>query len=98
MLATLNKTKPEESKENRVLLGVWLRELRETLHLSQRNLADALHLDYYTFISQLENGRGKIPAQRYTEWASALEQDPKTFVRKLLFYYEPETYHILFDE
>lgn len=98
MLATLNKAKPEESKENRVLLGSWLRGLREKLHLSQRNLADALHLDYYTFISQLENGRGKIPAHRYTEWALALGQKPKPFVQKLLFYYEPETYHILFDE
>lgn len=96
MLAELNKTKLDESKENRVMLGIWLRELREAQGLSQRGLADALNLDYYTFISQLENGRGKIPAQRYAEWAHALGQDPKAFVKKLLSYYEPETYKILF--
>ena len=98
MLAEMQKTTPEESKEQRAALGIWLKELREQQGLSQRDLAATLSLDYYTFISQLENGRGKIPAHRYAEWAIALGQEPKSFVKTLLKYYEPLTYQILFDD
>ncbi len=98
MLAELHKTTPEENKEQRAIFGHWLKSLREAEGLSQRDLADRLALDYYTFISQLENGRGKIPAHRYGEWAAALGQDPRSFVRTLLRYYEPLTYQILFED
>jgi transcriptional regulator with XRE-family HTH domain len=97
MLAVLNKSTPEEVREQRITLGLWLRALREDQGLSQRDLAERLSLDYYTFISQLENGRGKIPVHRYTEWATALNQNPKDFVMTLLKYYEPTTYEILFS-
>ena len=85
-------------KEPRSELGVWLRCLREARGLSQRQLADLLSLDYYTFISQLETGRGKIPSSRYLDWANALNQNPKAFMVVLLSYYEPEAYDILFGE
>ena len=98
MLAESHKFTPEEAKEPRATLGLWLKSLREAAGLSQRDLADRLSLDYYTFISQLENGRGKIPAHRYVEWAQALEQNPKSFVRELLRFYEPLTYQILFED
>lgn len=98
MLAEAQKASPEEAKEQRAALGVWLKELREEQQLSQRELADRLSLDYYTFISQLENGRGRIPVHRYAEWAAALGKDKRAFVRKLLYYYEPTTYRILFDD
>jgi len=98
MLAELHKSTPEEAKEQRATLGLWLKSLREAKGLSQRDLADRLLLDYYTFISQLENGRGKIPSHRYAEWAEALDQEPRNFVRELLRYYEPLTYQILFED
>jgi len=98
MIASQHKASPEESKEHRLTLGVWLRELREARGLSQRELADTLGLEYYTFISQLENGRGKIPSGRYRDWANALGQDSKMFVRKLLMHYDPVSYDILFSE
>jgi transcriptional regulator with XRE-family HTH domain len=98
MLAEVHKISPEEAKEQRSALGLWLKDLREQGGLSQRELADKLSLDYYTFISQLENGRGRIPVHRYAEWADALGQDRRSFVKTLLFYYEPSTYYILFDD
>jgi len=98
MLAELHKTSPEATKEQRLSLGLWLRSLREERGLSQRELADILSLDYYTFISQLENGRGKIPTHRYVEWANALGHKPKDFVRMLLKHYEPMTYRVLFED
>lgn len=97
MLAELKKNSPEETRDQRVVLGQWLRMLREERGLSQRALADILSLDYYTFISQLETGRGKIPEQRYAEWAEALGQEPRNFVKVLLSHYQPTTYKILFD-
>jgi transcriptional regulator with XRE-family HTH domain len=66
--------------------------------MSQRDLANALDLDYYTFISQLENGRGRIPPQRYVDWAEALGQEPRSFVKTLLSFYDPITYGILFED
>ena len=98
MLQAHHKTRPEESREHRLILGAWLRELREARGLSQRDLCDALGLEYYTFISQLENGRGKIPPSRYRDWANALGQDPRMFVRKLLMHYDPISYDILFSD
>jgi len=98
MLAGAPKASPEAAKEQRAALGQWLKKLREDQGLSQREMADRLDLDYYTFISQLENGRGRIPVHRYVEWAQALEQEPRYFVKTLLSYYEPTTYRVLFED
>lgn len=92
------KASPEEARELRLQMGLWLKSLREAQGLSQRDLANQLSLEYYTFISQLENGRGKIPSNRYLDWATALGQEPREFVKTLLSYYDPITYDILFNE
>ena len=76
--------------------GRWLRERREAAGLSQREVAAQVGTEYYTFISQLEAGRGRIPPDRYREWAKALKIPPKMFVKELLRYYDPITHDILF--
>lgn len=96
MLSKMKNAAPAETSELRVAAGTWLRELREARGISQRELAGMLHLDYYTFISQLENGRGRIPPQRYRDWAEALALDERVFVKKLLSFYDPVTFEILF--
>jgi transcriptional regulator with XRE-family HTH domain len=78
--------------------GKWLKDLRERRNLTQRELAAAVGIDYYTFISQLEVGRGRIPPDRYERWAKVLEIDPAEFVKKLMRFYDPETYRLLFGE
>lgn len=78
--------------------GLWLRELRERRGLSQRQLASHLGAEYYTFISQLETGRGRIPPDRYRQWAEALGVEPAEFVKTLMQYYDPVTYGILFGK
>ena len=78
--------------------GRWLKDLREAAGLSQRQLAAKVGADYYTFISQLETGRGRIPPDRYVDWAQALEVDPKVFVTGLMRYYDPITYSVLFAD
>jgi transcriptional regulator with XRE-family HTH domain len=76
--------------------GRWLKELREARGVTQRQLAELVGVDYYTFISQLEVGRGRIPPDRYERWAHALGQEPAAFVKHLLRFYDPETYRLLF--
>jgi len=84
--------------ELRQQAGRWLRELREARGLSQRGLADRVGAEYYTFISQLEAGRGRIPPDRYATWATALGVEPKMFVQTLMRYYDPVTYEIVFAD
>ena len=87
-----------EVQELRRSAGLWLRELREECGLSQRDLAKLVGADYYTFISQLETGRGRVPPDRYGQWATALRVDPKEFVKRLLSFYDPITYSFLFAD
>lgn len=84
------------TQELRKEAGKWLRELREQRNLSQRQLAHLVGVEYYTFISQLETGRGRIPPDKYRIWAAALEISPRDFVLRLFQYYDPLTYEILF--
>lgn len=97
MRASRSAHEGAEMSERRREAGAWLRRLRENRGFTQRQLAECVGIDYYTFVSQIESGRGRIPADRYQKWANALEVDPKDFVRNILSFYEPATYKILFD-
>jgi transcriptional regulator with XRE-family HTH domain len=78
--------------------GKWLADLRKQAGLSQRELAEQIGSDFYTFISQIENGRGRIPPDKYQLWAKALGVDIREFVQNILKYYDPVTYSILFED
>ena len=98
MRACKQEHQAREMAELRKEAGIWLRELREQHGLSQRQLAERVGLEYYTFVSQIEVGRGRIPADRYQQWANALGVDARDFVRNMLKFYEPMTFQILFGE
>ncbi|MHA6687792.1 helix-turn-helix domain-containing protein [Mesorhizobium sp. A556] len=97
-MAALQDQSLSATQELRLEAGAWLRELRDAAGLSQRVMARMLGLDYYTFISQLENGRGRIPPNRYRDWAHVLGVDDKVFAKTLLQFYEPVIYAMLFEE
>lgn len=97
MYGNPQKRTAPEVQELRREGGKWLKELREKSGLSQRQLANAVGADYYTFISQLETGRGRIPPDRYEAWANALGVRPDRFVRDVLRYYDPITFGLLFE-
>ena len=61
--------------------GTWLKELRGRAGLSQIELAEKLGLKYYTFISQVENGFGRVPTESMEAWALALGADPSDFAK-----------------
>lgn len=77
--------------------GRWLRALRERAGMSQRELAKAVGFEYYTFISQLEGGRGRLPPTQYLAFAEALDIPLHDFVKTLMRYYDPITYYALFE-
>ena len=85
-----------ETLELRRQAGRWLKLLREEAGLSQRQLATKVGSDYYTFISQLESGRGPDAPDKYLVWAAALACDPREFVKEIMRFYDPVTYGILF--
>ncbi|MDC1427928.1 helix-turn-helix domain-containing protein [Rhodospirillaceae bacterium] len=84
------------TSELRKEAGLWLKAIRSDLGVSQRTLAERVNMEYYTFISQIEAGRGRIPAERLQDWAIALEMDPAVFAKKLMQYYDPFTYDLVF--
>jgi transcriptional regulator with XRE-family HTH domain len=86
-----------QAKLLRKQAGDWLKELRGKAGLSQVELAQQLGFRYYTFISQVENGFGRVPTESMEAWARALGTDPSAFARKLLSYYEPELHRLLFE-
>jgi transcriptional regulator with XRE-family HTH domain len=86
-----------QSKQLRKQAGTWLKELRGQAGLSQIQLADVLGFKYYTFISQVENGFGRVPVEGMEAWAKALNADPSDFAKRLLSFYEPELYRLLFE-
>ena len=98
MYSSQQKISSTEVVELRKEAGLWLKELREKRGLSQRQMAEKVGGNYYTFISQLESGRGRIPPDRYLVWAEVLNIGPEVFVRNLLRYYDPVTYSILFGQ
>ena len=96
MYSNPQKRSAKDTQDLRKEAGVWLRELREQAGLSQRDLATAIGADYYTFISQLETGRGRLPPDKYEVWAKAVGIPTRDLVKRLMRYYDPVTYEILF--
>mgnify|MGYP002387696940 CR=1 FL=1 len=78
--------------------GRWLRSLREARGLSQRDLAKAVGIDYYTFISQIESGRGRVPPAQTRAWAAALKLSPRDLAINLMRFYDPLSHELIFGE
>ncbi|KAB1077836.1 helix-turn-helix transcriptional regulator [Methylobacterium soli] len=49
-----------------------MKRLREAQGLSQREMCALVGAGIYTFISQIETGRGRIPPEKLRVWAEAL--------------------------
>lgn len=87
-----------EAKRLRKDAGRWLKQQRQAAGLSQVQLAQRLGLKYYTFISQVENGFGRVPISLMEQWALALDIDPTAFAKRLVSFYDPELFRLLFKE
>ena len=86
------------SREARILradAGDHIKRLRIAAKLTQRKMSDLLGLEYYTFISQLECGQGRLPPKLWVKAAEVLGQDPKAFSLLMLSYYDPHAHHAI---
>lgn len=85
------------SKALRREAGRWLKRLREAAGLTQADVAQRLGLRYYTFVSQVEGGHGRVPSDQVAGWADALGVSRRLFARELLRWYEPDLHRLLFE-
>ena len=76
--------------------GMLVKKLREAIGLSQRELANKVGFDYYTFISQIESGRGRVPPTAIKAFAEALGVPVRDFAIDLMRCYDPITYELIF--
>ena len=84
--------------ENRAEVGRWLKAQREAVGLTQREFAEKVGSLYYTYISQIEQGQGKVIPERWEKWAEVLDIHPRVFSIKMLEAYEPCAYRLIFGE
>ncbi|MBI1620188.1 helix-turn-helix domain-containing protein [Aquamicrobium zhengzhouense] len=70
--------------ENRAEVGRWLSQQREAAGLTQRELAEKVGSLYFTYISQIEHGQGRIIPERWELWANTLNIHPRVFAMKML--------------
>ena len=98
MAATEVGPQAEQARKARRLAGQYIRGLRTDAGLTQRDLAQRLGLEYYTFVSQVELGHNRVPAEAQKAWAKALGVPVEEFAKKLLSYYEPHTFAALFGK
>lgn len=88
--------KAEANRARRQEAGRYLRLLRERIGLTQVSLARRVGLKYYTFVSQIESGQGRLPFEQMRAWADALGVPRLKLARDLTAFYEPELYDLLF--
>jgi hypothetical protein len=78
-LVTMKRT--SSVKLRRKQAGTWLKGLRGQSGLTQMALADRLGFKYYAFISQVENGHGRVPTEKMEagrkRWASIRRISPR---------------------
>lgn len=84
--------------DNRAEVGRWLKQQREAAGLTQRELALQVGSLYYTYISQIELGQGRIIPERWNTWANVLNIHPRVFAMKMLEAYEPVAYKMIFGD
>jgi transcriptional regulator with XRE-family HTH domain len=76
--------------------GLYLKRLRTEAGLTQVELAQATGMNYYTMISQIEMGRGFIPADRWLDFAKALGVEPEAFAKDMLRFTNPWAWAMIF--
>ena len=96
MLAQEHQSSAQDTLALRQEAGKWLRQLRENIGISQRELAKRVGLEYYTFISQIESGRGRIPPAQMRNWAEVLGVSPRKFASEMMRYYDPISHDMIF--
>jgi hypothetical protein len=66
--------------------------------MSQKDLADAIGLQYYTMVSQMELGYISVPASLWVPISNALSLDRVDWVLECLLEIQPQVFFALFGK
>lgn len=88
--------KAKQTKEMRKQAGKWLSARREAAGITQAQLAEQVGYRYYTFVSQVEGGHGRVPSEHFQQWADCIGVPRQDFAKMLLRFYEPDVFRLLF--
>ena len=81
---------------NQNSLGSALKDARQAMGYTQKALADALGLEYYVMVSQMELGYMNIPAPLWTPIADKLRLNRAQWVTRCLQEIQPEVFKAIF--
>jgi transcriptional regulator with XRE-family HTH domain len=98
MYTNAQKLSSPETQELRREAGRLLKHLREKAGLSQRSFSAEIGSPLYTFVSQVETGRGRVPPDQIRVWANAYGIEARTFLLMIMRFYDPETFAVLFEQ
>lgn len=87
---------PETRKRNAAEIGATIKRRRQELSMTQKDLGVKLGLNYYTMISQVENGYVTLPPALWAEVADALALDRVEWVATCLDHLHPDIFAALF--
>jgi transcriptional regulator with XRE-family HTH domain len=90
------KLSSPETQELRREAGKLVKHLREKAGHSQRSLTAEIGSPVYTFVSQIETGRSRVPPDQIPVWANAFGLDARSFLLMIMRFYDPETFAVLF--
>lgn len=82
--------------QNANTMGQQIKAAREAEGYTQKALADAIGLDYYTMISQMELGYVTVPVTLWVPLANTLKLDRSDFILRCILAYQPDLYDALF--
>ncbi|MCK5934515.1 MAG: helix-turn-helix transcriptional regulator [Fulvimarina manganoxydans] len=87
----------DAAKQLRKEGGALIKDLRENTGLTQVDLAERLGYKFYTRVSQIERGIGRVPPEEFAAFADALGVEVRPFVLSLLRSYDPLVFEIAFS-
>lgn len=87
----------QEVRRLRKKAGEILRHMRISIGKTQRDVAADLELDYYTMISQIESGKGRVPPTQIEAYAKSLKVEPRELAIRLMEFYDPINYDLIFN-
>ena len=73
-------------------MGVLVKSLRVAAGLTQHDLCSLVGQKYISFISQVEQGRVRIPSADVEIWADVLNVNTHAFAKECVRHYELESY------
>jgi len=78
--------------------GLFLKKTREAAGLSGSEIAKLTGLGGRQSVSQVENGWMRLSEHRLEAWCRAVKMDPTFFAKRILSYYEPTLFKMIFHE